>query len=136
MPDIQRRGHRIHWQSEGSGPPLLLIMGLRYSSRLWYGAIPALSRHYRVISFDNRGTGKRGSAWRFEIADLVADAIAVMDAAGVASAHVYGVSMGGGVAMELAMRHPQRVRSLILGCTAIKTEPWPLLKRWMPLLFL
>ncbi|MES2490254.1 MAG: alpha/beta hydrolase, partial [Pseudomonadota bacterium] len=136
MPYVNSSGVRIHWQEEGSGPPLLLIMGLRYSSRLWYSAIPALAKKYRVISFDNRGTGKSGTTWRFHIKDLVNDAIAVMDAAGVQSAHVYGVSMGGGITMELAMRHPARVRSLILGCTTIKTEKSPLWIRWMPALFL
>jgi len=135
MPYVNSNGVRIQWQEEGSGPPLLLIMGLRYSSGLWYSAIPALAKHYRVISFDNRGTGKSGTTWRFDIKDLANDAVAVMDAAGVKSAHIYGVSMGGGIAMELAMLHPTRVRSLILGCTTIKTEKSPLWMRWMPVLF-
>lgn len=130
MPTIVRNGHRIHWQQEGSGPPLLLIMGVRYSSRLWYAAIPALAARYRVISYDNRGTGQSGTGWRFSVQDMADDAVAVLDAAGAVDAHVYGVSMGGGVAMELAMRHPARVRSLILGCTTIKTRKSPL-ARWL-----
>ena len=134
MPFVDNAGVSIHWQEDGEGPPLLLIMGTKLSSRLWYPAIPALAQHFRVIRFDNRGTGRSDAPRRFEVADMVADALAVMDAAGLRSAHVYGVSMGGGIAMELAMRHPERVRSLILGCTTIKTrqtQRWP---RWMLML--
>lgn len=135
MPTTLRNGHRIHWQEEGSGPPLLLIMGMRLSSRLWYPAIPDLARHYRVISFDNRGSGQSGTAWRFSVRDMTDDAVAVLDAAGVPSAHVYGVSMGGGIAMEMAVQYPSRVRSLILGCTTIKAEKSPRSQWWLPWLF-
>jgi 3-oxoadipate enol-lactonase len=113
---------RIHWQEQGTGSPVLLIMGHRYSSRMWYAAIPALAQHHRVISFDNRGTGLSDTRADFEIQDMAKDALAVMDAAGAESAHVYGVSLGGGIAYELAMEQPQRVRSLVLGCTRLKTE--------------
>ena len=112
---------RLHWQEQGSGTPVLLIMGHRYSARMWYPAIPALAQHHRVLSFDNRGTGFSGTASDFEIQDMARDALAVMDAAGVKAAHVYGVSLGGGIALELAMQQPQRVRSLVLGCTLLKT---------------
>lgn len=113
---------RIHWQEQGSGSPVLLIMGHRYSSRMWYPAIPALAQHHRVISFDNRGTGLSGTNSNFEIQDMAKDALAVMDAAGIESAHVYGVSLGGGIAYEMALQQPQRVLSLILGCTRLKTQ--------------
>lgn len=135
MPITTRNGHRIHWQEEGAGPPLLLIMGMRLSSRLWYAAVPALAQHYRVIRFDNRGTGQSGSGWWFSVRDMADDAVAVLDAAGVASAHVYGVSMGGGIAMEMALRNPDRVRSLILGCTTIKSERSPAAKWLLAVLF-
>lgn len=115
-------GMRLHWQEAGSGTPLLLIMGHRYSSRMWYPVIPALAQQHRVIWFDNRGTGYSGTGSDFSVQDMAKDALAVMDAAGAESAHVYGVSLGGGIAVELAMQQPQRVRSLILGCTRLKTE--------------
>lgn len=114
---------RIHWQEQGSGTPVLLIMGHRYSSRMWYPVIPALAQKHRVIVFDNRGTGFTDTDSGYEIEDMAKDALAVMDAAGVESAHVYGVSLGGGIAYELALQQRQRVRSLILGCTRLKTEP-------------
>lgn len=122
MPFANNGSARLHWQELGEGTPLLLIMGHRFSSRLWYPALPALALRHRVIYFDNRGTGESSAGYGFSVQDLAEDARAVLDAAGVQTAHVYGVSMGGGIAMELAMRHPQRVRSLVLGCTAIKTE--------------
>lgn len=113
---------RLHWQEQGSGTPVLLIMGHRYSSRMWYPAIPALAQHHRVISFDNRGTGLSGTSPDYEIQDMAKDAFAVMDAAGVEAAHVYGVSLGGGIAYEMALQQPQRVLSLVLGCTRLKTK--------------
>jgi pimeloyl-ACP methyl ester carboxylesterase len=108
----------IWWQESGEGDPLLLVMGQAFGSRMWYRVVPALSEHYRVISFDNRGIGRSGvSREPFTIGDLASDALSVLDAAGVERAHVYGVSMGGLVAQELALSSPDRVTSLILGCT-------------------
>jgi pimeloyl-ACP methyl ester carboxylesterase len=117
---LQRKGHSIWWDSIGSPekPPVLLIMGLALSARGWDKLPELLSKDFRVLVFDNRGTGKssrRGFAFR--IPDMADDAAAVLDAAGVADAHVFGISMGGMIAQELVLRHPSRVRSLALGCT-------------------
>jgi 3-oxoadipate enol-lactonase len=125
MAFTQNHGVRIHWQAQGAGTPVLLIMGHRYSSAMWYPALPALSAAHRVLWFDNRGTGETDSVTGFTVADMAADALAVMDAAGVQKAHVYGVSMGGGIALELAKLAPERVISLVLGCTAILTADKP-----------
>ena len=135
MPFTTNKGHSIHWHERGSGSPLLLIMGHRYSSRLWYPAMPALAQQHRVIAFDNRGTGRSDTGQRFDMQDLVDDALAVMDAADVPSAHVYGVSMGGGIALELAMQQPGRVRSLVLGCTMLRTAGQPRRPNWQLALY-
>ena len=121
MPFVTSSGARIHWDAEGSGTPVLLIMGHLFSSRMWYPLLPALAARHRAIYFDNRGTGESDTTRTATIGDFAADALAVLDAAGAERAHVYGVSMGGGIAAEFAMRYPNRVASLVLGCTMMKT---------------
>jgi len=119
MPFIENQGAKIYWDEQGSGEPLLLIMGLSYPSYMWHRSRPGLAKHYRTIALDNRGVGQSDAPpGVYPIALMAADAAAVLDAAGVDSAHVFGVSMGGMIAQEFTLNYPQRVRSLILGCTA------------------
>jgi pimeloyl-ACP methyl ester carboxylesterase len=119
MPYVISRKARIYWESHGTGEPVLMIMGLSFPLEMWNRALPAISSRYRAIVFDNRGVGRsdvpRGP---YRIAGMAKDAIAVMDAAGADRAHVMGASMGGMIAQELALRHPERVKSLLLGCTS------------------
>jgi 3-oxoadipate enol-lactonase len=122
MPFVQSGNARIHWRAEGTGTPVLLIMGHLYSSAMWYPLVPDLARRHRVITFDNRGTGDSDTTGGVTIEQLTADALAVLDAAGEARAHVYGVSMGGGIAGEFAMAYPDRCLSVTLGCTLLKTD--------------
>jgi pimeloyl-ACP methyl ester carboxylesterase len=122
---LERDGYQLHWEQTGSGSPVLLIMGAVYSSAMWYPSLPALGAHHRLISFDNQGTGKSGWTPTASIADLAGDALAVLDAAGVERADVYGISLGGVVALELALAAPERVRSLVLGCTCVLTPDKP-----------
>ena len=122
---LERPGCTLHWDSRGVGTPVLLVMGAMYSSRMWWPTIPTLSKHHRVLSFDNRGTGASTGTAVATISDMADDALAVLDAAGVESAHVYGISLGGVVALDLALRAPDRVRSLVLGCTGVLTREKP-----------
>jgi 3-oxoadipate enol-lactonase len=112
-------GSEIFWQRSGSGEPLLLIQGMSGTHLAW--GKPFLSRleaDFECVVFDNRGIGRNDPvAEPFTIADLAADAITVMDAAGLETAHVLGISMGGMVAQELAFAAPERLRTLALGCT-------------------
>ncbi len=120
MPYAERGAHRIHYEVQGpeEAPPLLLIMGMSFSSRAWEPLPVRLAQDFRVVLFDNRGTGRSSLHRRpYRIRHLAEDAAAVLDAAGLERAHVFGISMGGMVALELALRHAERVRSLALGAT-------------------
>ncbi len=119
MAFVENQGARIYWDEEGKGEPLLLIMGLGYPSDMWFRARPSLAARYRTIALDNRGSGRSDvPPGPYPMAVMASDAAAVLNAAGVESAHIYGVSMGGMIAQEFALTYPGRVRSLILGCTS------------------
>ena len=119
MSFVRNKGARIYWDEQGSGEPLLLIMGLSYPSYMWHRSRPVLAKSYRTIALDNRGVGQSDvPPGVYSIALMASDAAAVLDAAGLESAHVFGASMGGMIAQEFALQYPHRVRSLILGSTA------------------
>src|SRR5215472_9653905 len=116
---VVNQGTKIYWDEQGQGEPLLLIMGLGYPSDAWYRTRPVLAQKYRTIAFDNRGVGRSEMPpGPYPIPVMASDAAAALSAAGVDSAHVFGISMGGMIAQEFALQYPERVRSLILGCTA------------------
>jgi pimeloyl-ACP methyl ester carboxylesterase len=119
MPFVENQGARIYWDEQGHGAPVLLIMGLSYPSYMWHRTRPVLAARYQTIALDNRGIGRSDvPPGPYSIALMASDAAAVLDAAGIESAHLFGVSMGGMIAQEFALQYPTRVRSLILGCTA------------------
>ncbi|MFK0002390.1 alpha/beta fold hydrolase [Paenarthrobacter sp. NPDC090520] len=113
-------GTELAWTESGSGEPMLLIAGQATAMDGWGPTAELLSRSFRVIRFDHRGIGRsgRGEAGRYTTRLLAEDAAAVLDAAGVSSAHVYGHSMGGRIGQWLAIDYPSRVRTLILAATS------------------
>jgi 3-oxoadipate enol-lactonase len=118
---VDSNGVRIHFEVHGAGPPLVLLMGIGFDSSLWTLAqVPALSQRFQVILVDNRDAGRSSRAEApYTIADMADDTARVLDALGVERAHVLGLSMGGMIAQQLALRHGARLDHLILtGCGA------------------
>src|SRR4051794_21074258 len=119
MASFQVGPNELYYERSGAGEPLLLIMGMSGTHATWGESfLDALRKDFDVVIYDHRGMGRSGRTEPpFTIADLADDAAAVLDELGWDSAHVCGISMGGMVGQELALRHPQRVRTLTLGCT-------------------
>lgn len=131
-------GIRIRYDVHGprDGDVLLLLQGLGADSRGWMLQRMHFARNYRVITVDNRGVGRSDKpVGSYDLERMTLDAVEVLDDAGVASAHVMGASMGGIMAQILAVRQPERVRSLVLACTACRHQPWrrELLTEWAEL---
>lgn len=117
MPTLTRDGCAIHYDVEGSGPPVLFIQGCGVGGDGWRPQLDALKERYTVISFDNRGYGRSSPAKEITVAAMAADSLALLDALGEERAHLVGHSLGGVIAQQLALDAPTRVKSLALLCT-------------------
>jgi pimeloyl-ACP methyl ester carboxylesterase len=119
MPSVDASGTELHYLRAGEGEPLLLIQGMSATHLTWGRPfLDELERSFDCVVFDNRGMGLSGPAeMPFEIADMAADTVGLLDALGLETAHVVGISMGGMIAQELALAHPERIRTLTLGAT-------------------
>jgi pimeloyl-ACP methyl ester carboxylesterase len=120
MPLTRVGEHELYYEIRGDGPgePALLLMGLGTDLEAWEKVAPALGAHRRLLLVDNRGVGRSAKPrGEYSTAEMADDAAAVMADAGIERAHVIGISLGGAIAQELALRHPGRVRSLALIAT-------------------
>ena len=117
MPSVDASGTELHYEHAGEGEPMLLIQGMSATHLAWGRPfLDELERSFECIVFDNRGMGLSGRAeLPFAIADLAADTAALLDALELETAHVVGISMGGMIAQELALAHPERIRTLTIG---------------------
>lgn len=119
-------GTVFHVREEGpqGAPALLLLHSLGTTMEIWAPQVPALARQYRVVRMDLRGHGLSGAtAGDYSMASLAADAVAVLDALGIAAAHVAGVSIGGRLSLELAAAYPDRVLSIMPCDTSFISGP-------------
>ncbi|HEX6389447.1 MAG TPA: alpha/beta fold hydrolase [Solirubrobacteraceae bacterium] len=118
MPRARVNGIPLHYERSGGGEPLLLITGFTISSAVFEPVLELYGGRFDCITYDNRGSGRSGAPLKpTSMAELAADAAGLLEAIGVESAHVCGLSMGGMIAQELAIRFPERVRGLVLGGT-------------------
>lgn len=120
-------GTRIHYTRTGrpDGPPVLFIQGLGMSKNGWILQRLASAPWYQAIALDNRGAGRSDKPHgAYSIEQMADDAIAVLDHAGIETAHVVGASMGGAITQFIGVKYPDRIRSLTLACTACAHHPW------------
>jgi pimeloyl-ACP methyl ester carboxylesterase len=122
MPHTIRDGLELHYEIKGDGPPLLLLSGTLSSRQVW-GLVARRLKGFKIVLMDNRDSGLSTLALSdYSILDLAKDAFAILDHAGIPAAHLAGHSMGGAVAQEMALLHPERVLSLTLISTWAKTD--------------
>jgi 3-oxoadipate enol-lactonase/4-carboxymuconolactone decarboxylase len=126
MPFAARDGIRLYWRADGAAelPAIVLLHSLGADLAQWDAVAAALAPRHRVVRLDLRGHGASDApTGDYRLAELAADVIAVLDAAGAARATVVGLSLGGMVAMELALAAPARVAALVLACTSASLPP-------------
>jgi 3-oxoadipate enol-lactonase len=117
LPQINSGGVEINYETHGQGDPLLLIMGFGMPGNAWAPLLPCFS-DFQCIYFDNRGTGFSGrSDGPYTVSEMAQDASNLIGELGLERVRVYGISMGGMIAQELALRHPDQVSKVVLGCT-------------------
>ncbi len=119
MDQIEANGINLYYERHGAGPALVLIEGLGVGTWLWEKQVPAFSKHFTTIVFDNRGAGKSDKPeGPYSISLFADDLAALLDKLNIPKAHILGVSMGGFVALDFAVRYPQRVDRLVLVSTS------------------
>jgi 3-oxoadipate enol-lactonase len=117
VPRTKRRP-RLHYERRGEGEPLLWVTGFGISAAVFEPVLAPYAERFECITYDNRGSGRSDApVWPTSMPQLAADAARLLDELELESAHVYGLSMGGMIAQELAIRFPERVRGLVLGCS-------------------
>jgi pimeloyl-ACP methyl ester carboxylesterase len=131
---VSANGVDLWVEQEGDGPDVLFISGLADEGACWVDQVAGLKDSYRITTFDNRGVGQSAvPKGPYAITDFAGDTIALMDAVGLERPHVVGSSMGGAIAQELVLAHPDRVASLVLNGTWCRGERFlhEVIRSWM-----
>lgn len=118
MPYKELANINLYYEVHGQGTPLVMIRGLGSNLDHWYAQAPTFAQYYKVIMFDNRGIARSSDpGGDYTVPMMAADTLGLMDALNLEQAYVMGLSMGGMIAQELAICHPNRIRGLVLVCT-------------------
>ncbi|GAC1621486.1 MAG: alpha/beta fold hydrolase [Nevskia sp.] len=131
MPHALLGGVRLHYQEMGTGEPLVLLHGIGASLDDWEFQMPTFARHFRVIAPDLRGYGKSERQEPYTVAQFAKDIWALLDHLGVDRLHLIGHSMGGAVALQMAVDHPERIDRLVLADTLPSFRANTLAKRML-----
>ncbi|MFH1438284.1 MAG: alpha/beta hydrolase, partial [Pseudomonadota bacterium] len=124
MPFITVNNVNLYYEEEGRGEPLLMIQGLGYDHRPFAWLRAGLKEHMRLVLFDNRGAGRSDAPdGPYTVEQMAGDAAALLGALGIERAAVLGISLGGSIAQMMALRHPDRVGRLIVGCSYFSGNP-------------
>jgi pimeloyl-ACP methyl ester carboxylesterase len=125
MPQVVCNNTLLHYDECGEGMPLVFLHGLAGDHLYWKGQMRAFARRFRCLAPDNRDAGQSGPAVApYTIGDLAADVAGLLDALGLREAHLVGLSLGGMIALELAVAYPSLVRSLVLVGTVGRADDW------------
>lgn len=125
MPFLVANGIRTRYETEGAGPPLLLIAGNGMDRTCFNEQVPAFCRHFRCITYDLRGVGESDvTPADYGVRDMARDALALLDGLGIERAHVAGYSLGGCIAQEMALAAPGRVATLSLYSSLDRVQPY------------
>jgi 3-oxoadipate enol-lactonase len=118
VPHAEVNGQRLYYEVQGEGDPLVIVMGLGGDLLAWARQIPEFAKSYQVIAIENRDVGRSSYAdGPYEIADMADDTLALVDELGLGDFHLLGVSMGGAISQHVALKAPDRVRTLSLCVT-------------------
>jgi aminoacrylate hydrolase len=125
MPKATVAGGEIYYEDAGQGEPLVFASGLNGVGRYWQPQVALFSQHFRVITYDQRGTGQSDRMQReFSVDQMAAELVGLMDALNIPRAHIVGMSTGGAIGQTIAIEHPARVMKLVLCSTWTHCDPW------------
>ena len=125
MPKLNVAGGEIHYEVAGEGEPIVFVSGLNGVGRYWQPQVPVFSSRFKVVTYDQRGTGASDRLQRtFSIDSMAAELAMLMDALEIARAHIVGLSTGGAIGQTLAIEQPQRVNRLVMCSTWTHCDPW------------
>lgn len=125
MPNVAVAGGEIYYEEAGSGHPVIFVSGLGGVARSWQPQVAAFSARYRVITYDQRGTGASDKIQRkFSVGQMAEEVTGLMDVLGIERAHIVGMSTGGAIGQTLAIDHPQRLSRMVICSTWTHCDPW------------